>query len=146
MQSVVLHHTRWTILATTGVILTASYMLWMVQRVFYGDLNHNTEDIAAPDLDAREHIALWPMVALMLLMGVASPYWLRAIDTAGTALATAQPEPSPSSAATATCTGPGMLPIAQRDTAGRCIYNGFSRAVPGSQPIPFAPQQDGGAR
>jgi NADH-quinone oxidoreductase subunit M len=149
MQSAVTHHTRWTILATTGVILTASYMLWMIQRVFYGDLNHNTVDVAAPDLDPREHIALWPMVALMLLMGVVSPVWMRAIDTAGTALA-AEPEPAPSSAAITTNTGgpfPGMLPIAFRDAFGRCIYSGgLSRAVWISQPIPYVPQQDGGAR
>jgi NADH-quinone oxidoreductase subunit M len=150
MQSVVTHHTRWTILATTGVILTASYMLWMIQRVFYGDLNRNTAEVAAPDLDAREHIALWPMVALMLVMGVASPYWMRAIDTAGTALATAQPEPSPSSAASFRHAFPGMpgpLPLAFRDGSGRCVYlGGFSRAVLISQPIPYVPQQDGGAR
>jgi NADH-quinone oxidoreductase subunit M len=94
MQSAIAHHTGWTVLATTGVILTASYMLWMIQRVFYGDLNRNTEHIAAPDLNAREHLALWPLVALMLLMGIASPYWMRSIDTTGTALAAAQPEPS----------------------------------------------------
>jgi NADH-quinone oxidoreductase subunit M len=96
MQSAATHHTAWTILATTGVILTASYMLWMIQRVFYGDLNFNTAEVAAPDLDAREHIALWPMVALMLLMGVVPPYWMRAIDTAGTVLAQqpAQPDPA----------------------------------------------------
>jgi hypothetical protein len=62
-------------------------MLWMIQRVFYGDLNDNTADVPARDLDAREHLALWPMVALMLLMGVASPIWMRAIDTAGSDLA-----------------------------------------------------------
>jgi NADH-quinone oxidoreductase subunit M len=67
-------------------------MLWMIQRVFYGDLNDNTADVPAPDLDAREHLALWPMAALMLLMGVASPIWMRAIDTAGTVLAQ---EPTP---------------------------------------------------
>jgi NADH-quinone oxidoreductase subunit M len=78
------HHAGWTVLATTGVIFTASYMLWMIQRVFYGSLNDNTVDIPAPDLDGREHIALWPMVALMLLMGVASPYWMKAIDEVGT--------------------------------------------------------------
>ena len=87
MQSAITHHTRWTVLATTGVIFTASYMLWMIQRVFYGELNFNTADVPAPDLDAREHFALWPMIALMLLMGVASPIWMRAIDTAGTYLA-----------------------------------------------------------
>jgi NADH-quinone oxidoreductase subunit M len=101
MQSTITHHTRWTVLATTGVILTASYMLWMIQRVFYGESNFNTADVPAPDLDAREHLALWPMVALMLAMGVASPLWMRAIDTAGTALAdgAAATAPQPSARA-----------------------------------------------
>jgi NADH-quinone oxidoreductase subunit M len=110
MQSAVTHHTRWTVLATTGVIFTASYMLWMIQRIFYGNLNDNTADVPAPDLDAREHIALWPMVALMLLMGVASPIWMRAIDTAGTLLAEEPPpaEPLPSSQATPRF-GPNMI-------------------------------------
>ena len=35
---------------------------------------------AAGDLNGREHISLWPMAVLMLIMGVASPYWMRAID------------------------------------------------------------------
>jgi NADH-quinone oxidoreductase subunit M len=98
VQSVVTHHTRWTVLATTGVIFTASYMLWMIQRVFYGDLNDNTADVPAPDLDAREHLALWPMVALMLLMGIASPYWMRAIDSAGSYLAQNPNQTQPSDA------------------------------------------------
>jgi NADH-quinone oxidoreductase subunit M len=87
MQSTIAHHIGWTVLATTGVILTASYMLWMVQRVFYGELNHRTASVAAIDLDAREHAALWPLIALFLLMGIASPYWTRAIDTAGAQIA-----------------------------------------------------------
>jgi NADH-quinone oxidoreductase subunit M len=98
MQSAITHHTRWTILATTGVIFTASYMLWMIQRVFYGDLNDNTADVPAPDLDAREHLALWPMVTVMLLMGVASPIWMRAIDTAGTYLAREPEQVQPAAA------------------------------------------------
>ncbi len=91
-QSVFAHHIAWTVLATTGVIFTASYMLWMIQRLFYGDLNENTADVPVPDVTAREHLALWPLIVVMLLMGVASPYWLRAIDTAGTYLAQ---EPAP---------------------------------------------------
>ena len=69
----------------------------MIQRVFYGELNDNTAGVPASDLDAREHIALWPMVALMLLMGVATPIWMRAIDTAGTYLAreSQQAQPAP---------------------------------------------------
>lgn len=87
MQSTIAHHIGWTVLATSSVILTASYMLWMIQRVFYGDLGRRTETIAAPDLTAREHLALWPLVILFLLMGIASPVWLRAIDTAGAHIA-----------------------------------------------------------
>jgi NADH-quinone oxidoreductase subunit M len=34
----------------------------------------------------REHLAVWPMAVLMLVMGVFSPYWMRAIDGAVTGL------------------------------------------------------------
>jgi NADH-quinone oxidoreductase subunit M len=81
------HHAAWTALATSGVILTAAYMLSMIQKVFYGNLGLKSRAITAPDLDAREHLALWPLVAVMLAMGLASPYWMRAIDPAGVSLA-----------------------------------------------------------
>jgi NADH-quinone oxidoreductase subunit M len=80
MQSAFAHHHFWTALAATGVILSAAYMLSMLQRVFYCDLGPKSASVPAPDLDAREHLALWPMVALFLAMGVASPLWMRAID------------------------------------------------------------------
>ncbi len=76
----------WGVAATAGVILSASYMLWMVQRVFYGPDSPMVDRQTAPglpsDLVAREQIALWPVAVLMLIMGVASPYWIRAIDGA----------------------------------------------------------------
>jgi NADH-quinone oxidoreductase subunit M len=80
MQSPFAHRHLWTALATSGVILSAAYMLSMIQRVFYGDLSSKPERLPTWDLDAREHLALWPMVALFLLMGVASSIWLKAID------------------------------------------------------------------
>jgi NADH-quinone oxidoreductase subunit M len=86
MQSTVSNHVGWPVLGTSGVILTAAYMLQMIQRVFYGNLGLKPRAISGHDLDAREHLALWPLVALLLLMGVASPYWMRAIDTAGAGL------------------------------------------------------------
>jgi NADH-quinone oxidoreductase subunit M len=87
MQSSTAHHHFWTALATMGVILSAAYMLGMIQRVFYADLGPKPERINGWDLDAREHVALWPMIALFLIMGVASPIWLKAIDGAGVAMA-----------------------------------------------------------
>jgi NADH-quinone oxidoreductase subunit M len=67
-------------LATLGVILSAAYMLWMVQRVFYGPESALIHRSPAHDLAAREQLALWPMAILMVVMGVLSPYWIRAID------------------------------------------------------------------
>jgi NADH-quinone oxidoreductase subunit M len=55
-------------------------MLWMVQRVFYGPESALVHRAPAHDLAAREHFALWPMAVLMVVMGIFSPYWIRAID------------------------------------------------------------------
>ncbi len=87
MQSIAAHHILWTVLATTGVIFGASYLLWMIQRVFYGKLGVRPDEVHGWDLTAREHLELWPFAALFLLMGVASPIWMRAIDTYGAATA-----------------------------------------------------------
>jgi NADH-quinone oxidoreductase subunit M len=66
-------------LASTGVILAAAYMLWMVQRVFYGEVTdpHNE---GLPDLNVREGIVLFPLVVLAVVMGIASPYFTRQIE------------------------------------------------------------------
>ncbi|WP_035350185.1 complex I subunit 4 family protein [Edaphobacter aggregans] len=87
MQSAIAHHTLWTVVATSSVIFTASYMLWMIQRVFYGDLSRRATNIDALDLTPREHLALWPLVVLFLFMGIASPVFMKAIDTAGSRIA-----------------------------------------------------------
>ena len=71
---------RWVAAATLGVILSAAYMLWLVQRIFYG--KENKQLPSAPDLGLREHLILWPLAALMLVMGVATHAWLPAIHSA----------------------------------------------------------------
>ena len=75
-------HAGWTSVATLGVILSAAFMLRMLLKVFYGADGPKTASVAAPDLSAREQISLWPFLALMLVMGVASSIWMRAIDPA----------------------------------------------------------------
>jgi NADH-quinone oxidoreductase subunit M len=87
MQTSFTHHLFWTVLATMGVILSAAYVLTMIQRVFYSDLGPMPATVQGWDLDAREHIALWPMVLLFLVMGVAPSFWLRAIDTVAAPMA-----------------------------------------------------------
>ncbi len=58
-----------TMLAGTGVIWAAVYMLWMLQRVVFGKLT-NPENANLPDLNARELGLLIPLLVLMLFMGV----------------------------------------------------------------------------
>jgi NADH-quinone oxidoreductase subunit M len=56
-------------LAGLGMILSAAYMLWLVQRVFFGPLVHR-ENQELPDLRLRELITALPFVALALAMGL----------------------------------------------------------------------------
>jgi NADH-quinone oxidoreductase subunit M len=87
MTSFITHHVAWTVVGTTGVIFSAAYMLMLIQRVFYGELGLRPDEVRGWDLTAREHIELWPLAALFLLMGLLSPMWMRAIDTYGTLVA-----------------------------------------------------------
>jgi NADH-quinone oxidoreductase subunit M len=75
-------HVAWVSAATAGLILSAAYILWLVQRVFYGNQSSMVTELTTPDMDFRESIAVWPMAVLMLWMGVATPLWMRAIDEA----------------------------------------------------------------
>jgi len=52
----------WTIFATTGVILSAVYMLWMFQRVFYGKIT-NSHNADLKDLSFREWAIVGPLAA-----------------------------------------------------------------------------------
>jgi NADH-quinone oxidoreductase subunit M len=71
----------WGVVAATGVIWSACYLLWMYQRVFFGVVKHE-ENNSLPDLNMRERAALWPAVIMALVMGVAPLWWLNAIDPA----------------------------------------------------------------
>lgn len=57
-----------TMLAGTGVIWAAVYMLWMLQRVVFGKLT-NPENAKLRDLNAREIGLVIPLLILMLVMG-----------------------------------------------------------------------------
>jgi NADH-quinone oxidoreductase subunit M len=69
------------ILAATGVIWSACYLLWMYQRVFFGKVKHEVNN-TLPDLSARERAALWPAAVIALVMGVAPLLWLNTIAPA----------------------------------------------------------------
>src|SRR3954454_6666947 len=65
--------------AATGVILSATYMLWMFQRVNYGPVS-NEKNATLPDLQPREWLVIVPIIAVAILMGVLPNVFLRPIE------------------------------------------------------------------
>lgn len=59
----------WAIIATTGVIFAAVYMLWMFQRVMFGELD-NPKNQVLSDLNCREIGIMIPLVIMIFVMGV----------------------------------------------------------------------------
>ena len=55
--------------ATTGVILSAAYALWLYRRVIFGALEKESLK-AMLDLSAREKVILYPVIALVIFFGV----------------------------------------------------------------------------
>jgi NADH-quinone oxidoreductase subunit M len=59
----------WAVLAATGVVLGAIYMLWMYQRVFFGPVRH-AENEGLKDLNLREIVVFVPILVLIFVMGI----------------------------------------------------------------------------
>ncbi|WP_430445659.1 NADH-quinone oxidoreductase subunit M [Sphingorhabdus contaminans] len=58
-----------TLIATTGIILGAGYMLYLYRRIAFGE-QKNADAAAMPDIDGREMWLLAPIAAAVLWMGV----------------------------------------------------------------------------
>jgi NADH-quinone oxidoreductase subunit M len=59
----------WAILAATGIVLGAAYMLWLYQRTMFGKLD-NPENEKLTDMTFRELATLLPLVVLAFWIGV----------------------------------------------------------------------------
>ena len=59
----------YAVLATSGVILAAVYMLWMFQRVMFGTVRHD-ENRRLTDLTPREIVVLVPVVLCIIWIGI----------------------------------------------------------------------------
>ncbi len=57
-----------TIIATLGIVLTAAYMLWTLQRVFLGQPNEKWSTL--PDINGRELFTLVPLAVVVLVLGI----------------------------------------------------------------------------
>lgn len=64
------------VIAATGVVLAAVYMLWMFQRVVWGEVK-DERNRKLQDLSAREWLVLTPLVVLMFWIGVCPGAFLK---------------------------------------------------------------------
>jgi len=57
-----------TILGASGVVLTAGYLLWTIQRVYLGPVNEKYQ--ALPEINGRELFTLIPLGVIVIILGV----------------------------------------------------------------------------
>lgn len=74
----------WTVVAVTGVILAALYLLWAYQRVFHGPAEG--ENATMPDLRLSEFLTIAPLLALIVFLGVYPKPMLERIEPSVDAL------------------------------------------------------------
>jgi NADH-quinone oxidoreductase subunit M len=76
---------KWATWAATGVILSACYLLWAYQRVFFGEITH-AHNKELPDASWRERGILFAMAVVTLWMGVGSVFFTHRTATATDAI------------------------------------------------------------
>lgn len=81
LQGTAIANYRWAVYAAIGVIFSACYMLWMYQRVFYGESSEGVRHHMF-DFNLREWAAMIPLVIMMVWMGVYSQSFLPPVGKA----------------------------------------------------------------
>jgi NADH-quinone oxidoreductase subunit M len=61
-------HRWWAVVGCAAVVLSAVYLLWAYQQVFHGEPNDTTNKLI--DLTGREKLAMAPLIALIVFLGV----------------------------------------------------------------------------
>jgi NADH-quinone oxidoreductase subunit M len=113
MQGTALINFKWAVFAAIGVILSACYMLWLYQRVFFGKASGEVSGFK--DLDFREYAISVPLIILMVWMGTFTQSFIPSISTS-----------------TAVILGPVD---AKRDVH---VHNGLPAALHARQSLPLA--------
>jgi NADH-quinone oxidoreductase subunit M len=62
------------IVSVLGIILNAAYILWTIQRIFFGTLPEKWNGLS--DINARELISTVPLIIIVILLGIFPSYML----------------------------------------------------------------------
>jgi NADH-quinone oxidoreductase subunit M len=79
-----LAHRWYSVIAATGVIIAALYLLWAYQRVFHGEPDEANQSF--PELRLREGLALAPLLVLIVFLGIYPKPVLNRLEPSVTAL------------------------------------------------------------
>ena len=72
---------KWiTIASTIGIVLTAAYMLWTLQRLFLGTLPEKWKTL--PDINGRELFTLVPLAVIVIFLGIYPSPMINLMSTA----------------------------------------------------------------
>jgi len=63
-----------TIISTLGIVLNAAYILWTIQRIFFGDLPEKWNGLS--DINARELVSTVPLLIIIILLGIMPSFLL----------------------------------------------------------------------
>jgi NADH-quinone oxidoreductase subunit M len=85
MQGAAEANFNWVIVAATGPILSACYMLWLYQRLFYGKASESVTH-HVNDLTGREWAAILPLLVLMFWLGSFTQTFMPAITMQNAAI------------------------------------------------------------
>jgi NADH-quinone oxidoreductase subunit M len=92
IQSTVGYSLWVTVIAASGVVLGAIYMLHLTAKLIFGPVRQPAEVTGTPpDLGGRELLALAPLAVLVIVLGVMPNTVLKSIETPVAALVSPQP-------------------------------------------------------
>jgi NADH-quinone oxidoreductase subunit M len=69
LQGAFVVNKAWAAWGTLGIVLGAAYLLWLYQRVMFGNITHDVNK-TLPDMNAREYAVLLPLVFLAFWIGI----------------------------------------------------------------------------
>jgi NADH-quinone oxidoreductase subunit M len=79
-KSGVLHNWWFTVFAASGVIFAAIYLLWMYQRVVYGEFKPSAKLSHLTDMNSREVFIMASLLVFIVWIGVYPSTWLKVSD------------------------------------------------------------------
>jgi NADH-quinone oxidoreductase subunit M len=119
-----------TVLAVFGVILGAWYMLWLVQRIFFGPLRepeHHGDHPPVRDMNAREVLALAPLVVFIFWIGLAPRHFIEPMQPTLNPIAREVAEHVPAATASAVETAANQT-MPQPEALPADLSGGLTRA------------------